>query len=279
MTELTPLDTFYDATTGDELPLPRELKRLYGPFRLPSGEGRARVFANFVTSLDGVTSLGLPRRSGGGEISGFNEHDRMVMGILRAAADAVIVGAGTLRSVPAHIWTADYIYPPLATSYSAFRRRLGQPKAPLNVIVTARGDLDPRLRVFSGEVPVLVVTTAAGEVTLHQRTWPDSVRIVAVADAGELTTSQILDALPSVRGGGRLLLEGGPHLIGDFLQAGYLDELFLTLAPQVAGRDGMTERPGLVEGIAFAPDQPVWSTLVEAKRGGSHLFLRYVFGS
>src|SRR5688572_10133102 len=58
-----------------------------------------------------------------------------------------------------------------------------------------------------------------------------------------------------------------------------LDDLFLTLAPQVAGRDGVMERPGLVIGKRFAPEHPRWGTLAGVKRGASHLFLRYSFGS
>jgi hypothetical protein len=51
------------------------------------------------------------------------------------------------------------------------------------------------------------------------------------------------------------------------------------LAPQVAGRDGSPERPGLVAGKRFAPEHPLWGTLVGVKRSGSHLFLRYAFPS
>jgi riboflavin biosynthesis pyrimidine reductase len=72
-------------------------------------------------------------------------------------------------------------------------------------------------------------------------------------------------------------VEGGPQLIGDFFAEACLDELFLTLAPQLAGRDSSSERPGLVAGKRFAPELPLWGSLVGVKRGGSHLFLRYVF--
>jgi hypothetical protein len=51
----------------------------------------------------------------------------------------------------------------------------------------------------------------------------------------------------------------------------------LTVAPQVAGRDGALARPGLVAGKRLAPEDPVWGALVGLKRGGSHLFLRYAF--
>ncbi len=67
--------------------------------------------------------------------------------------------------------------------------------------------------------------------------------------------------------------------MGDFLAEGSLDELFLTLSPQVAGRDGTVERPGFVAGKRFAPERPLWGTLAGVKRGGSHLFLRYAFAA
>src|SRR3712207_3708179 len=164
MNAIAPLETLYDAVQGDDLPLPGELAALYGRLAIPPHPERPYVVGNFVTTLDGVVSLNVPGRSGGGPISGFNQHDRMVMGLLRAAADAVIVGAGTVRAVsPRHIWSADYIYPPLAAAYAELRRRLGKPASPLNVVVTARGDLDLSLRVFqSGDVPVLIVTTLHG---------------------------------------------------------------------------------------------------------------------
>jgi riboflavin biosynthesis pyrimidine reductase len=66
--------------------------------------------------------------------------------------------------------------------------------------------------------------------------------------------------------------------MGDFLAEGHLDELFLTLAPQIAGRDASLERPGLVSGKIFGPEHPLWSELIGVRRGGSHLFLRYAFG-
>jgi hypothetical protein len=67
--------------------------------------------------------------------------------------------------------------------------------------------------------------------------------------------------LPSrlIPGGGRT-----PPPLG-FPEQSCLDELFLTLAPQVAGRNGL-ERLGLVAGRAFAPHHPVWATLIDVRR-------------
>jgi riboflavin biosynthesis pyrimidine reductase len=284
MMALTPLESLYEPEpgTGVKLPLPLELSHLYGPLLFPSHVGRPYMIANFVETLDGVVSLGVPGHAGGGEISGFNPHDRMVMGLLRATADAVIVGAGTLRAAAAdHLWTAGYIFPELAEAYWQLRTAMGKPEPPLNVIVTAHAEIDLSLRLFqSGEVPVLVVTTLQGQERLCQQPLPPFVH-VAVAEStadGQLSARAVLDACVShLRHHDIILVEGGPQLMGSFFTEKCLDELFLTFAPQVAGRDNSSERSGFVSGKTFAPEQPLWGMLAGIKRAGSHLFLRYSF--
>ncbi len=61
------------------------------------------MLSNFVTTLDGVVSLQVKGHDGGGDISGFNADDRMVMGLLRAVADAVVLGAGSLDADPTRL--------------------------------------------------------------------------------------------------------------------------------------------------------------------------------
>lgn len=279
MSSLPPLQDLFDATEGDDLPLSGELARLYHRLRMPRHAARPHVIGNFVASLDGVVSLGEPGQAGGGEISGFNPHDRMVMGLLRAVADAVVVGAGTLREAsPPHLWTADYIYPPLADDYAALRAALGKTEPPLNVVVTAQGEIDTGRRLFrSGETPALIVTTTAGARRLNEREFPPSVRVGVMT--GPPTMREVLEAIGSMRKSELVLVEAGPRLMGDFFAQRQLDELFLTIAPQVAGRDGIANRPGLVAGRRFAPECPLWGTLVGVKQGRDHLFLRYAFAT
>ena len=280
MIDLTPLDTLYDSSRGDDWPLPIELARLYGPLRFLPHPHQPYVIGNFVSTLDGVVSLKVAGHTGGGDISGFNPHDQMVMGLLRAAADAVIVGAGTLRASPKILWIAEQTYRPLAEVYRSFRAALGKPQPPLNVIVTARGEIDLGLPVFqSGRVPVLIVTTAEGARRIQTRHPSSAVQIEAVENGDSLSVRSILEAVKRVRSCEVILTEGGPRLMGDFLAEKRLDDLFLTLAPQIAGRDDVTERPGLVAGKIFAPQQAIWGTLRSIKQGGSHLFLRYSFDS
>ena len=87
----------------------------------------------------------------------------------------------------------------------------------------------------------------------------------------------MLAAVQRARPADLVLSEGGPHLLGDFLAERRLDELFLTLAPQVAGRADPGRRPGFVAGRDLAPDHPRWGTLLDLKRAGEFLFLRYGF--
>ena len=276
MSDLTPLDVLYEAESGAELELPSELARLYGRLRFPRAE--RHVFGNFVSTLDGVVALGVPDHQSGGAISGHSKHDRMVMGVLRAVADVVVTGAGTLRSVPEHLWTAEHIYPALAGDYGRLRAGLGKPEQPLNVIVSATGNVSAESRVFqSGEVPVLIATTSRGAGRIDKAAMHRSVEIATVAEEGPLSVAAVVDAATSVRPGSMILAEAGPQLMATFFAERLLDELFLTLAPQIAGRDGSTERPGLVSGKSFAPDDPRWGALVDVRRGGSHLFLRYSF--
>src|SRR6476661_8666234 len=138
-----PLETLYDGSSGPALSLPPQLAHFYGALRIPLREGRPYVLANLVTSLDGVVSLGVEGKAGGKEISGSNVQDRALMGVLRAAADAVVVGAGTLRDGKGSPLTAASVFPPLKTAYESLRHALGKEQPPLAVIVTSSGDLDP----------------------------------------------------------------------------------------------------------------------------------------
>jgi riboflavin biosynthesis pyrimidine reductase len=275
---LDPLETLYDAEAGQELALPPELAEYYGRLGFAAHQDRPHVIANFVTTLDGVVALDAPGHGGGGEISGNSAQDRAVMGLLRAVADAVIVGAGTLRSVPRHLWTAEHIYPPLARSYTALRASLGKGEPPLNVIVTVSGDLDLGLPVFtSGKVPALIVTTARGALVLRDRGLPARVQVVETPGGERVTTGGMLEAVCAHRRCDVVLVEGGPHLMADFFAERRLDELFLTLAPQVVGRDAAHPQLALMMGQALAPERSAWGSLLSVKRGGSHLFLRYTF--
>lgn len=276
---LAPLRTLFETTRGRALPLPPKLARLYGRLRMRQSGARPYVFSNFVTTLDGVVSLGTKGHASGGDISGFSAQDRMVMGLCRAIADVVIIGTGTLTADRLHVWTAAAIFPELADEYRQLSEALGQRGPPLNVIVSGSGRVDLRLPVFtSGKVPALIITTAAGAKRLHEQSGATSVEIRAIrGSATAMRASAILAEAFRVRPGKRILVEGGPRLLGDFYAERLVDEQFLTLAPQIAGRDAGDGRISLVMGKVFAPGDPLWGAMIDARRGSSHMYLRYSF--
>jgi len=284
---LASLETLFETKRGKVLPLPPKLARLYGCLRMPLPRSQPHVFSNFVTTLDGVVSLNAKGHASGADISGESIQDRMVMGLLRAIADVVIVGSGTLGADRRHVWTAEAICPELADDYRQLRTALGKRGPPLNVIVSGSGEIDLRLPVFaSGRVPALILTTTAGAKRLLKQRVPDSVEIRAIryrasaipgSRAGALPARAVLDEVCRVSPCKRILVEGGPRLLGDFYAEGLLDEQFLTLAPQIAGRNAGDGRLSLVMGKAFAPRDPLWGKLIDLRRGSSHLFLRYSF--
>jgi riboflavin biosynthesis pyrimidine reductase len=276
---LAPLETLFETKRGKVLPLPPKLAHLYGCLRMPLSRSGPHVVSNFVTTLDGVVSLNMRGHASGADISGFNVQDRMVMGLLRAIADVVIIGSGTLGADRRHVWTAAAIFPELADEYRRLSEALGKSGTPLNVIVSGSGGIDLRLPVFaSGKVPALIVTTTAGAKRLGTQGAPDSVEIRAIRrSAGAIPASAILDEVCRVSSGKLILVEGGPRLLGDFYAERLVGEQFLTLAPQIAGRDAGDRRLSLVMGKAFAPHASLWGTLIDVRRGSSHLFLRYSF--
>jgi riboflavin biosynthesis pyrimidine reductase len=255
-----------------------QLSRIFGSLRLPLHRVPAHIIGNVVTTLDGVVALNTSGAMSGADISGFNRQDQALVALLRAAADAVIVGAGTLRVEQGHLLTPEDIAPALDQEYRTLRAQLGKTDAPWNVIVSARGQLNLELPVFqTGHVPILVITTTRGLRNLQKQHWGPSTRVRAVQAAGAIPASALLQTIEAVCQGHLWLVEGGPHLLNTFLQEQLLDELFLTLAPQIAGRADTPQRPGLVAGKLFAPTTPRWGTLSAVRRGENHLFLRYAF--
>jgi riboflavin biosynthesis pyrimidine reductase len=239
------------------------------------------VVGNFVSTLDGVVSFQIPGKSGGGEISGFNAADRFIMGLLRASADAVVVGAGTLRDTAArHLWLAEHVNPEARDLYIRYRQGvLKKSEPPLNVIVAGSGSVDLQKAVFhTPRVRAIIITSPNGSERLVSNgleSLPSVEARVLDSPDGRISPVSILKLLHDEFAVKHLLHEGGPTLFGDFITHGCVDELFLTVAPQFAGRDLKRQRPGVISGTEFAPETAPWSKIVSVKQSGDHLYLRY----
>ncbi|GAA4902872.1 riboflavin biosynthesis pyrimidine reductase [Actinomycetospora succinea] len=230
-------------------------------YAYPPDPGRPWVRVNFVASADGAVAVG-------GLSTGLHAPgDREVFGVLRELADVVLVGAGTAR--------AERYRGARTTPERRERRRArGQAAVPPIAVVSTRGDLDPGAGLFTDtSVPPLVLVAAAHADDARARLGGAGVdgEVVAASgdDPGATDPDAVLAAL-AARGLHRVLCEGGPALFGALLAAGRVDELCLSLAPQLAG--GGIDR--IVAGPALDDPRPLH--LADVLRHGDGLLLRYL---
>jgi len=259
------LQVLYEAGGLPAYELPEQLRAAYGGLL---GFADPRLVANFVATLDGIVAIpDLPHSTR--IISGASTADRFLLGLLRACADVVLLGAGTLHAHPDTVWTGQHAYPAAADAFAELRRRRGQPPQPELAVVTASGQLDTDHPALRG--PALVLTSQRGASALTGQ-LPASCAVLPVAE-DKVDLNVALAAMHD-RGHRLVVCEGGPHLFGSLLAADLVDELFLTSSPRLAGRDSGT-RLSLVEGTALLPALRGQARLLSVRRCSDHLFLRY----
>ncbi len=190
-------------------------------------DDRPYVITNFAVTLDGRATL----HGRSGPIGSAT--DTQVLVGLRTKVDAVMIGAGTMRVERYGRVVSD-------PQRRARRERQGLAHDPLAVIVSGRLDIPWDAELFAERGgPVLIFTASAVE----PPDVPASVTIVRHEERVDLATA--LSVLRRERGVRSLLCEGGPHIHGQLLDAGLVDELFVTQAAKLAGGQG----PGLAVGL------------------------------
>jgi len=262
---LEPLLRLFEDEGLPSFDLPDELARLYGG---SLGFTTPRLFANFVSTLDGVVAISSIPDSNKIVAAG-SEADRFLMGLLRAIAGVIVVGSGTLHGSPKGLWAVDGPHPPTGEALFELRRRLSLPSEPEVAILTRSGSVDVAHPVF--EKGALVLTTDGGKAALADRLPAPSTVVSLGADLDPRDAVTFLRK----RGHALVLTEGGPTVFGSLVAAGLVDELFLTVSPLLAGRGQPDDRLQLIEDATLLPDAGVAGTLMSARTHGSHLFLRY----
>ena len=197
-----------------------EIARLYAYPPAPARPGRPWVRANFVASADGAATA--QGRSGG--LSG--EADRQVFSVLRSLADVILAGAGTARAEK---------YAPVRDREAWAGLRQGRAPTPPIAVVTRLLGLEADGPLLAGAPPharTIVLTTHAAPA--DRRAAAARHADVVVAGDSLLSPEAIIGALAE-RGHWRILVEGGPLLLGQIAAAGLLDELCLTVSPLLAG--------------------------------------------
>lgn len=180
--------------------------------------------ANMVSSLDGAA------QHDGRSQPISSATDMRIFGTLRALADAVVVGAQTVR--------LEGYRPARAREPFAKRRSAaGQGRVAAIAVVSASLELDFSLPLFTEPlVPTLVLTGAAAPPDRIRTAQKAGAEVVIAGDGPGVEPARAVRALAE-RGMVRLLTEGGPRLLGQFVAAGVLDELCLTLSPMLTAGD------------------------------------------
>ncbi len=237
---------------------------------------RPRVLLNMVCTADGRATLG--GRSGPIGDRG----DRELFHALRTAVDAVLVGAGTVRAERYRRLVRE-------EAHRQLRRERGLAEEPLACIVSASLNLAPDIPLLADPAARIAIITPSpvGELNGHPAPPAAPVEYVRAARSdGLLDLPAALGEVHDRLGVRTVLCEGGPHLNGQLLAAGVVDELFLSLAPKLAGggifADGGSagntprELPRIVSGPELDP--PLELELLDALESRSNLLLRYRVG-
>ena len=219
---------------------------------------RPYVLLSCATSADGYLDDASPRRL---ILSGPADADR-VDGV-RAGCDAILVGAGTIRADNPQLLIRD-------PRRRARRVARGRSEQPARVTLTATGDLDPQARFFDPGAPRLVYCATGALPAARARLGGAA----ALIDAGDpLSLDAVLSDLAE-RSVVDLLVEGGAHVLGEFLASGLSDELHLAVAPFFVA-DRAAPRLEVPPG-PHGPDDPM--TLAEVRRLDDVVLLRYLLG-
>jgi 2,5-diamino-6-(ribosylamino)-4(3H)-pyrimidinone 5'-phosphate reductase len=215
---------------------------------------RPFVMINMAMTADGkITSAAreYPRLT--------SDFDRRCMDRLRARADAILVGAGTLRADDPNLHVRD---PEL---------RRGKPAGLLKVLVTASGRISRARRALRDEdAGGLIVVTVEETADDALADLPAAAELWRIG-RGRVDLTELLRRLKR-RGVDTLLVEGGGELNWGFLRAGLLDELYVTIAPLLLGG---RSAPTAFDGDGLAMDERVRLRLLDLIREGDELYCRY----
>jgi riboflavin-specific deaminase-like protein len=215
--------------------------------------GRPYVVANMISSADGKASFEGRTRQLGDEV------DRALFHRLRTQVDAVLVGSGTLRAERYGRLVSD-------PELRAAREAEGRAGDPLGCVVTRSLDVPFDLPLFQEPEQPTVVFTSSQEPLEGAGPGVTVERL----RAEELTMTSVLEVLRARHDVRSVLCEGGPTVLGLMLGERVVDELFLSVAPRIAGGG---EAPTIVEGTPLS--ELVDLELVWALEAEGSLFLRY----
>jgi 5-amino-6-(5-phosphoribosylamino)uracil reductase len=233
---------------------------------------RPYVLLSAAASADGFIDDATSRRLILSDAADLDRVDEV-----RAGADAILVGAGTVRADDPRLLVR-------SPERRAARLARGAPASPARVVLAASGDLNPAARFLTAGFPASEPATQAGPAS--QAGYGDRIVYAAgpglararqrltgtgaiVADAGGGLAGILADL--AARGIRRLLVEGGTGVLSAFLVSGLCDEMHLVIAPFLVGSGARLTAPGA---YPWHPGRPM--RLAGVTRIGDAVLLRYL---
>jgi riboflavin biosynthesis pyrimidine reductase len=255
----------------------------------PAPPERPWIYSNFVQSLDGIVSF-RGKHAAGAFIS-HSEEDRWLMDLLRAHADAVLIGVNTLlEETMLGPRPRGPVFRIMDPELRRLRQKLGR-RREMNIFVTGSARLDlSAYRAFDGDlVDGLIVTTKTGAARLAEKRTHPHVRVIVSGEDKFVDLRGTAALLRRDLGIERLLCEGGPTLYGYLASAGLVDEKFVTVSPVEVGQLVPAEqerspaddlnpspyRPTTLHAPGFTEENAPWWRWLSCRRVGDHQFSRY----
>ena len=281
-------DVLFDR--GEASPIEDPAYSPYGRLGFPAAPAdRPWILSNFVQSLDGIVSF-KGEHAAGSDIS-HSEEDRWLMDLLRAHADAVLLGINTLMEETAlGPRERGPVFRIMAPELRQLRSRLGR-RREMNIFVTGSASLDlSAYRAFDGEfVDAVIVTTRLGASRLAEKKTHPHVRVLVCGETQWVDLPEMARLLRQKLGIEYLLCEGGPTLYGYMARAGLIDEKFVTVSPVEIGQQIPPEqkpapterahppqfRPTIFGAPGFTVETAPWWDWISCRRVADHQFSRY----
>ncbi len=270
---------FDDAPHAAGVPLHPAFAAAYGgQWHMPDPvDGTPYTSINFVISRDGRISYAEPGERGGASVNNGCDADVWMMGLFRVRCDAVLVGDGTVRAEPEHVWTPTHLAGADAAAFEWLRIHEQRQPIALHVFCSLTGKIERQWAAVADEsIPLVIATTNDGLAETSRRLAGRANTEVACFGDDRVDTQALRRWLHRERSVNSLLCEGGPNLYGSMVSDGSIDDEFVTLSPVIVGPHASTgeRRPSLVEGVGFMPGKSPMAKPISMRRSGDHLMLR-----
>ena len=180
----------------------------------------------FVVATFAITADGKVTTKNFGPVDFTSREDKLHLFRQRALADAVLLGHTSLER--------DNVRLSLPADLQELRVERGQSRSPLRVIVSNKGRIDERLKIFQSDISPIIIFSTKRMPRKNQKTLAKKAEL-HLSDAEHVDLAAMLETLRNQYKVRTLACEGGPTLFRALVERGLIDQLNLTIAPYMFG--------------------------------------------